>query len=113
MNFVNKIDKLINELQQGDMPNPESLSPNNDPSNLMATTPPEPEVPEVEVTKLSPESEVLLVRLIKKALVTEIQPSDIESLSELSDINEVNAKSSLEKLINIMKKYSQDIDVAT
>ena len=69
--------------------------------------------PEPETKQLSPEGEVLLVRLIKKALVTEIQPSDIESLSELSDINEVNAKSSLEKLINIMKKYSQDIDVAT
>jgi hypothetical protein len=69
--------------------------------------------PEPEVSQLSPEGEVLLVRLIKKALVTKIEPSDIESLSELSDINEVNAKSSLEKLINIMKKYSQDIDVTT
>ena len=69
--------------------------------------------PEPEVQQLSPEGEVLLVRLIKKALVTKIEPSDIDTLSELSDINEVNAKASLEKLINIMKKYSQDIDVAT
>ena len=71
---------------------------------------PEP-APEPEVKQLSPEGEVLLVRLIKKALVTKIEPSDIDTLSELSDINEVNAKASLEKLINIMKKYSQDIDV--
>jgi len=69
--------------------------------------------PEPETQQLSPEGEVLLVRLIKKALVTKIEPSDIDTLSELSDINEVNAKASLEKLINIMKKYSQDIDVAT
>ena len=68
---------------------------------------------EPEIQKLSPEGEVLLIRLIKKALVTEIEPSDIDTLSELSDINEVNAKASLEKLINIMKKYSQDIDVET
>ena len=69
--------------------------------------------PEPEVQKLSPEGEVLLIRLIKKALVTKIEPSDIDTLSELSDINEVNAKASLEKLINMMKKYSQDIDVET
>ena len=69
--------------------------------------------PAPETEQLSPEGEVLLVRLIKKALVTKIEPSDIETLSELSDINEVNAKASLEQLINIMKKYSQDIDVAT
>jgi hypothetical protein len=69
--------------------------------------------PEPQIEQLSPEGEVLLVRLIKKALVTKIEPSDVETLSELSDINEVNAKASLEKLINIMKKYSQDIDVTT
>tara|TARA_E500000318_G_scaffold76524_1_gene71130 strand:+ start:235 stop:543 length:309 start_codon:yes stop_codon:yes gene_type:complete len=78
-----------------------------------------PEVPQVqpdpdpEISQLSPEGEVLLVRLIKKALVTKIEPSDIDSLSELSDINEVNAKASLQKLINIMKKYSQDIDITS
>lgn len=67
--------------------------------------------PEPEISQLSPEGEVLLVRLIKKALVTKIEPSDVDELSELSDINEVNAKASLQKLINIMKKYSQDIDI--
>jgi len=78
-----------------------------------AEDPVEEPVTEPQVGQLSPEGEVLLVRLIKKALVTKIEPSDVETLSELSDINEVNAKSSLEQLINIMKKYSQDIDVAT
>ena len=111
MNFVNTIDKIINELQQGDMPNPESLSPNNDPSNLMATTPQEPEIPEVEVTKLSPESEVLLVRLIKKALATKIDAEDLTAIGDFEDINENNAKEALKRLINILKKYSSDIDV--
>ena len=65
------------------------------------------------VAEPEPEGEVLLIRLIKKALVTKIDSSDVDTLSELSDINEINAKSSLEQLINIMKKYSRDIDVAT
>jgi hypothetical protein len=73
----------------------------------------EPVTPEPEVEQLSPEGEVLLVRLIKKALVTKIDPNDVDSINELADINEVNAKSSLQMLINIMKKYSQDIDVNT
>jgi hypothetical protein len=75
--------------------------------------PVEPPAPEPEATQLSPEGEVLLVRLIKKALVTEIEPSDIDEISILADINETNAKESLTALINIMKKYSQDIDVET
>ena len=52
-----------------------------------------------------------VAKLIKKALVTDIDSNDVDSISELSDINETNAKQSLQMLINIMKKYSQDIDV--
>ncbi len=69
--------------------------------------------PQPEAEKLSPESEVLLVRLIKKALVTKVNPNDIDQISVLADINETNAKESLTALINIMKKYSQDIDIET
>lgn len=83
------------------------------PEEVPAEEPVEAPAAEPEVEQLSPESEVLLVRLIKKALVTEIDPNDIDSINELADINEVNAKSSLQMLINIMKKYSQDIDVNT
>ena len=56
---------------------------------------------EPEVETLSPESEVLLVRLIKKALVTSIDPEDVDSLSEMGDVNEKNARGSLTTLINI------------
>ena len=83
------------------------------PTELPVEEPAEAPAPEPEVRQLSPEGEVLLVRLIKKALVTKIEPSDVEALADFSDINEVNAKESLQKLINMMKKYSQDIDVAT
>jgi hypothetical protein len=73
---------------------------------------PTPEV-EPEVQPLSPESEVLLIRLLKKALVTEIDPNDVDTLSGLGDINEKNAKNSLKTLINIMKKYSTEVDIET
>jgi hypothetical protein len=71
------------------------------------------EEPEAEIETLSPESEVLLVRLLKKALVTEIDPEDVDIIASLNDINEVNAKDTLSMLINVMKKYSTDIDVET
>lgn len=79
--------------------------------DVSAEAPAEQPASEPEVEQLSPEAEVLLVRLIKKALVTDIDSNDVDSISELSDINETNAKQSLQMLINIMKKYSQDIDV--
>jgi len=78
-----------------------------------AEDPVEAPVTEPQIEQLSPEGEVLLVRLIKKALVTKIEPSDIDEIGLLADINETNAKESLTSLINIMKKYSQDIDVET
>ena len=71
------------------------------------------EEPQAEVKTLSPESEVLLVRLLKKALVTEIDPEDVDTIASLNDINEVNAKDTLSMLINVMKKYSADIDIET
>lgn len=86
----------------------EELSPVDAPTALEPT---EELTPEPKVETLSPESEVLLVRLIKKALVTEIDPNDVDSISVLGDINEKNAKESLKMLINIMKKYSADIDI--
>ena len=78
-----------------------------------AAAPVEQPAPEPEAETFSPEAEVLLVRLLKKALVTKVNPNDIDKISLLADINETNAKESLTALINIMKKYSQDIDVET
>ena len=88
--------------QDGELP-PEEVPP----------APVEAPAPEPEVETLSPESEVLLVRLLKKALVTEIDANDVDSISDMNDINENNAKLSLQILINIMKKYSTDIDIET
>ena len=67
--------------------------------------------PTEEVVPLSPESEVLLVRMLKKALVMNIDSDDITEISNFADINEKNAKQVLQQLINIMKTYSLDIDI--
>ena len=112
MKFINSIDKSLKEMD-GDQPNPDSLQPANNPANLAPVPQPEPKEPEVEVTKLSPEAEVLLVRLIKKALATKINDEDVTAISEFDDINEMNAKKALTSLVNIMKKYTSDIDIDT
>ena len=101
---MKKFLKTLNTILEQD----EELPPADVPT---APEPTEELTPEPEVETLSPESEVLLVRLIKKALVTEIDPNDVDSISALGDINEKNAKESLKMLINIMKKYSADIDI--
>ena len=63
------------------------------------------------VTELSPESEVMYVRLLKKAMVMDIDPEDIDNISNIDDVNETNAKELLGTILQIMKSYSNDIDI--
>lgn len=58
-----------------------------------------------------PESNVLLTRLLLKALVMDIDPEDVRAIQRMGDINETNASEALTKLISIMKNYSADIDI--
>jgi hypothetical protein len=60
-----------------------------------------------------PESNVLLVRLLIKALVMDIDPEDISEIKGMGDVNENNASEILDRLITIMKNYSADIDIET
>lgn len=70
------------------------------------------EAPAEEVTvALSPESEVMYVRLLKKAMVMDLDPEDIDNINELTDINETNAKEVLGKILQMMKSYSTEIDI--
>jgi hypothetical protein len=66
---------------------------------------------EVVVTPLSPESEVMYVRLLLKAMVMDIDPEDIDNISNIGDVNETNAKELLSNILQIMKSYSNDIDI--
>lgn len=72
---------------------------------------PEEQPTEEVVTKLSPESEVMYVRLLKKAMVMNIEPEDIDNITNLGDVNETNAKELLGQILQIMKSYSNDIDI--
>lgn len=74
-----------------------------------------PEEPEVQ--PLSPESEVLLVQFIRKALLLDISLNDKSKLLSLMPgdevINETNAKDMLQSLIEIIKGYTvEDIDTS-
>jgi len=97
---------LINEEDQA--PPPPGVADVND------VTPQEiddaPEV-EAEVGTLSPESEVMYVRLLKKALVVDLDPEDIDNINSLAEVNEENAKQVLGDILIIIKSYSTEIDI--
>lgn len=67
--------------------------------------------PQPVTTALSPESEVMYVRLLKKAMVMKLDPEDIDTVTNLTDVNENNAKDVLNKILTVMKSYSTEIDI--
>ena len=109
MKFLKKIYdlNLINEADEAPPPpGAEADASVEDP----AAAPTEEPTEEV-VTELSPESEVMYVRLLKKAMVMNIEPEDIDNITNIGDANETNAKKLLGQILQIMKKYSTDIDI--
>lgn len=119
MKFLDRLDlyktKLkLNEAEEAPLPPGASAGNAEDnptPQEAQQTQEQPAEQPAEQPTKLSPEGEVLLIRLLKKAFVIEPKPEDIEAISEFDDINESNARDSLQKIIGLMKKYSTDIDI--
>jgi hypothetical protein len=109
MKFLKKIYdlNLINEADEAPPPpGAEADASVEDP----AAAPTEEPTEEV-VTELSPESEVMYVRLLKKAMVMNIEPEDIDNITNIGDVNETNAKELLGQILQIMKSYSNDIDI--
>ena len=41
----------------------------------------------------------------------DIDPEDIDNISNIDDVNETNAKELLGNILQIMKSYSNDIDI--
>lgn len=103
MKFLKKIYELnlINEADEAPPPPGASDEPD--------VTAPSDDV--AEITTLSPESEVLYVRLLKKSMVMNINDEDIDNINSLDEVNENNAKDILGKILQIMKSYSTDIDI--
>jgi hypothetical protein len=71
----------------------------------------EAEAPEEVTTALSPEAEVMYIRLLKKAMVMKLEPEDLDDIAGLEDVNESNAKNVFSKILQVMKSYSTEIDI--
>jgi len=67
--------------------------------------------PEPEVKQLTPEGEVELIRLIRKALVLEPTEGSIPSSILDDEINEENGREILAKMKSFMNTYSDDPDI--
>jgi hypothetical protein len=111
MKFLKKIYDL-NLINEADEPPPPPGAEADASVEDPGTAPTEEPTEEV-VTELSPESEVMYVRLLKKAMVMDIDPEDIDNIINIGDINETNAKELLGSILQIMKSYSTDIDIET
>lgn len=114
MKFNTKIEELYKLVLEADVPPAEPDSQTAGPGPVGdATAPVDPNAPvapaepEADTEKLTPEGEVLLIRLIKKALTVKIKPEDLTEIMGLGEINENNAKESLKKLLDIIRRYSE------
>lgn len=114
MKFLDIIEKKYQELNEQV---PGEVMPGLPPAPVAAPAPVPPApvpAPESETTKpLTAEGEVFLVRLLRKALF--MNPGDLDErlLKDLPEINETNATEVLNSIVEIMKKYSNTIDVNT
>lgn len=117
MKFLNIVNKKFLELneQVPQQPMPGLEQPIAAPTPAPAAVPPVVEPAAETETKgtLTPEGEVFLVRLLKKALFMNPGDLDEKTLKDLPEINETNASQVLTSIVDIMKKYSNSIDVNT
>ena len=115
MRFVELLNKKFAELQEQ---GPQEQIPGV-PAVPDATIPPTPVAPGPAAqpaegpAPLTAEGEVFLVRLLKKALFMNPGDLDEKALKDLPEINETNASQVLTSIVDIMKKYSNSIDVNT
>jgi len=116
MKFLDLLNKKLAELnEQGPQEVLPGVPPATDPAAaLQPVAAPAPETQTQEgPTPLTAEGEVFLVRLLKKALFMNPGDLDEKALKDLPEINETNASQVLTSIVDIMKKYSNSIDVDT
>ena len=116
--YLDKSDLRMVQLDEEGMGPQAAPAPSPQPmggQDLGAATPgsgmPDEPGPEETTDPLSSEGEVMLVRLLKKALVMKIDDDAILEVNGITDINEQNAKQALETLVDVMNQYSSDIDI--
>lgn len=115
LELINKRLETISEQMPGEMP---PGMPPVDPAaggaipQAPVPAPTEP-APAEQPAPLTSEGEVFLVRLLKKALFMNPGDLDEKALKDLPEINETNASQVLNSIVDIMKKYSNSIDVET
>lgn len=117
MKFLEVLNKKLATLSEqvpGEMP---QMAPPVDPAAAMMPPPPAaaaaPDATPEPPAPLTSEGEVFLVRLLKKALFMNPGDLDEKALKDLPEINETNASQVLTSIVDIMKKYSNSIDVET
>jgi hypothetical protein len=81
------------------------------PPGMEAEEPTAAESPEEVTTSLSPEAEVMYIRLLKKAMVMKLDPEDLDVIVSLPDVNESNAKAVFANILKVIKSYSTEIDI--
>lgn len=81
-----------------------------DPAAATPAAPAEP-APEPEVKQMTPEGEVELIRLIRKALVLEPTEGSIPPDILDDEINEENGREVLAKIKSFMNTFSDDPDI--
>lgn len=75
---------------------------------------PQPAPEEQAVTKpLTPEGEVFLINLLRKALFMNPDDLELKSLKDLPETNEKNASDVLNRIVRIMQVDSINLDVNT
>ena len=110
MKFLDILNKKLVELNE-DIPGDAAPAPV--PQEPAPAPVPAPQEPAEGPAPLTSEGEVFLVRLLKKALFMNPGDLDEKALKDLPEINETNASQVLTSIVDIMKKYSNSIDVNT
>lgn len=101
--------EIITEQDQPEIKAPDVTQPDQ-----AAPTPapdaPEPTRPE-NTEPMSPEGMVFLIRLVKKALmIEELEPDEEKMIADLGNIDEINAKEAIDKLMPIIQKYAPSVE---
>jgi hypothetical protein len=107
---MKRFEKIISEyfknILEQDVPQQDAAMPDPNATQVPAGAPVEAPAPQ-----LSSEGEAMLVRLLKKALVITPDSTDSDTILELPEVNPSNAKSVLEQLITLIRKYDPDTNL--